>query len=153
MNPLPANLIKISNHPLPLESHNASFSAEFSENMAVATKDRRFTRSRQKTVPDGPTEKPEPRSLRLRKGATADLGKTGNCTVVISKLELENTKEDAKRRKRTRVDIEDRNEVEKETKAKVINCYLFFKLLMSTKLTCKRVAIIIYLSVPNFDSV
>lgn len=101
--------------------------------MAVAAKDRRFTRSRKTTVPDGLTEKPEPRSLRSSKAATSDLGKKGNCIVVISKLKSEITKnkEDSLKRRtpgRTRVNNEDENEVEEETKAKVtyLLCSAFF---------------------------
>ena len=95
--------------------------------MAVATKDRRFTRSRKTTVPDDFTEKPEPRSLRSSKPASSDFVKKRNCIVVISKLKSEDTivrnKKGAKRittgRKRTRVDSGEENEDEEETNAKV----------------------------------
>lgn len=108
--------------------------------MAVAARDRRFTRSRKTTVPDGLGEKPETRSLRSNKAATSGLGKKSNCIVVITKLKSETTKfaknkEDSKRRtpgrKRTRVDNEDENEVEEETKAKVTLLYSFFLFICS----------------------
>lgn len=115
--------------------------------MAVATKDRRFTRSRKTTVPDDLTEKPESRSLRSSKPASSDFIKKRNCVVLISKLKSEDTtvinKKGTKRistgRKRTRVDNGEENEVEEETNAKVTHFYLlFFLLIMSTKRKMKK---------------
>lgn len=97
--------------------------------MAAATNGRRFTRSRKTTTPDDPTEKPAyeppPLSLRSSKAASTGVVLKGNCAVVITKLQLENTKntEKANRqspaRKRTRVDNGDVNRVEDESETKV----------------------------------
>lgn len=97
--------------------------------MAAGTNGRRFTRSRKTTTPDDPTEKPAyeppPLSLRSSKAASTGVVLKGNCAVVITKLQLENTKntEKANRqspaRKRTRVDNGDVNRVEDESETKV----------------------------------
>ena len=101
--------------------------------MAAANNGPRVTRSRKKTIPDDPTEKPayspQPRSLRSSKNASTRIVFKNNCAVVIRKLQLENAEktEKAERqspaRKRTRVDNGDVSRDENDSENKV--CLLF----------------------------
>jgi len=104
--------------------------------MAAATNGRRFTRSRKTTTPDDPTEKPAyepyPRSLRSSKAISNDILRKGNCSVVITKLQLlENSENIAKAkrqspaRKRTKEDNGDVNRVEEQSKTKVFIVVFF----------------------------